>query len=300
MRPLLLSFFVWPYAVFGAAAPIPIHTIRIGLANSRGEITDIKRLEMEKYLLGVVAREMSPDWPIEALKAQAVVARTYAYSELGRFDSDGFDLTSDTRSQIYDPGPVSDSARQAVSKTRGEVLGFHGELLGVYYHSCCGGHTTSPKTAWGAQARSPRPLRGVPDSVCHSSPYMRWTSFFTSKELSGLLGGRRLRGRNVAWVEVASRDRAGYATLLKAKIGRETVRVPGFLLRRELGDKDLPSLKIRRIVKLKGGFEFQGSGMGHGVGLCQWGAKLLALRGWPYERILKHYFPGAVLSVVVE
>ena len=279
--------------------PIPHHTIRIGMANSNGAITKIRSLDVEKYLLGVLPQEMASDWPIEALKAQAVVARTYAYSQLGRFGGHGFDLTSDTRSQVYKkPTLAAPLVARAVKQTAGEVLGWHGKLLGLYYHACCGGHTTSPNSAWGFHKPAPRPLRGVRDSFCRRSPYAHWSAYISSEDLLAAFGRKRWFGGPLRSLEIDGEDRAGYALSFRAKIGRHTMRFPAYRVRQALGHS-LPSLRIAMIRRSKGGYEFFGEGLGHGVGLCQWGARAMAGKGYRYEEILKHYFPGSVLSVVV-
>jgi stage II sporulation protein D len=297
----LLAPFVafWCLLVPSTARPTPHHTIRIGIAGTNGAITKVKRLDVEKYLLGVLPQEMAPEWPIEALKAQAVVARTYAYSQLGRFGGQGFDLTSDTRSQVYKkPAAPAPLVRRAVTETAGEVLGWRGKLLGIYYHACCGGHTTSPNSAWGYTKPAPPPLRGVADRYCRHSPYAHWSSYVSAKDLLASLGHKRLLGATLRSFSIAAKDRAGYALWFKARIGGRTLRFAAYRVRQALGNA-LPSLRIMKIRRSKAGYEFFGEGLGHGVGLCQWGARGMADRGYRYEAILKHYFPGSVLSVVV-
>ncbi|PIR15460.1 MAG: hypothetical protein COV48_14270, partial [Elusimicrobia bacterium CG11_big_fil_rev_8_21_14_0_20_64_6] len=130
-------------------------------------LTIVEEASIEEYLEGVLPHEMNPEWPLEALKAQAVVARTFTYANLGKFHKDGFDLTSDTRSQVYKGmTDVNENVRAAVRQTRGEVLGWKGKLLRVYYHACCGGATTDAGAAWGGEGEIPRPLRGVRDPWC--------------------------------------------------------------------------------------------------------------------------------------
>jgi stage II sporulation protein D len=137
--------------------------------NADGTVTAVDELGIEDYLLGVLPHEMDPGWPLESLKAQAVVARTFAYTQLGKYRKSGFDLTSDTRSQVFtgtaDPAPA---ILRAVRETRGEVLGYKGKILPVYYHACCGGHTADAASVWGGA--SSRPISGVRDRWCKDSP----------------------------------------------------------------------------------------------------------------------------------
>lgn len=267
--------------------------------NEDGTVTVVDELGIEDYLLGVLPNEMDAAWPIESLKAQAVVARTFAYSHLGKFKKSGFDLTPDTRSQMYlGIGEAPPSVKTAVEKTRGEVLGYKGALLDVYYHASCGGHTTDPASVWGDTIKPPKPLQGVRDRTCAASPHNGWSVFFPDEDLLAALRPGTLDSGPLKSIKVASRGSGGYATSFKARIDRDDVIVGANAFRSRLGSSDLKSVLITKIVKRKGGFEFYGAGSGHGVGLCQWGARLQAQSGKRYEKILKFYFPGSTLSVV--
>lgn len=262
-------------------------------------VTVVEELPIERYLLGVLPFEMDPDWPAEALKAQAVVARTFAYTQLGKYRKEGFDLSTDTRSQVYGGRGADNAAvRKAVESTRGEVLGYNGQILNVYYHSCCGGHTESPAVIWGGEA--PPPLRGVKDKYCSASPLASWTAYVTMDQLAASLQRNRLSGGKLKKFAVAARDAAGYVSAFAARLGGETLTVKAAELRSALGADRLRSLRISAVRTLKNGVEFTGGGSGHGVGLCQWGARLQADKGRGYEKILKYYFPGSKLSVIDE
>ncbi|TBR24342.1 SpoIID/LytB domain-containing protein, partial [bacterium] len=118
--------------------------------NVDGTVTVIDELGLEEYLFGVLPHEMSPDWPLEALKAQAVVARTYALARLGRGPDAAFDLTDDNYSQVY-TGLTTESelVRKAVRDTAGRILLYNGKPLPAFYHSTCGGHTAGALDVWG-------------------------------------------------------------------------------------------------------------------------------------------------------
>ncbi|HAM35818.1 MAG TPA: hypothetical protein DEB40_12200 [Elusimicrobia bacterium] len=269
-------------------------------SNRDDTVTVIEEVGVEDYLMGVLPHEMETNWPVEALKAQAVVARTFAYTQLGKYRKAGFDLTSDTRSQMYGGVSVPSAAvRLAVAATRGEVLGYRGELLNVYYHACCGGHTADYASVWG-QGYAPRPLRGVRDGYCPNSPLAHWRVSFPKSDVLVALQNRRLIGGKLRSLRVGRRDAAGYARTFVAGIGAETLVVPSETLRRRLGATELRSVRIRSVRLRRGSVDFEGSGSGHGVGLCQWGARLQAEQGRRYESILRYYFPGSTLSVVDE
>jgi stage II sporulation protein D len=264
-------------------------------------VTVVEDAGVEAYLEGVLPHEMDPDWPLEALKAQAVVARTFTYANLGKFAKQGFDLTADTSSQVYKGRTrVNENVRAAVRQTRGEVLGWQGKLLRVFYHACCGGATTSPATAWNADAEVPKPLRGVRDPWCRASPHMSWRAYFAWPELTSALSEKRLLPGPLTSLKLGARDAAGHALTIIGKAGGRSVEVRANDLRRALGGTELKSLRLRALSVLKKGVEFDGAGSGHGVGLCQWGARLQAEKGRSYETILRFYFPGAELSEVDE
>ena len=266
---------------------------------ARGTVLVVSELSVEDYLLGVLPREMEPNWPLEALKAQAVVARTFAYYNLGKYKEDGFDLTSDTRSQVYG-GIANQSAavRQAVAQTRGEVLGYQGALLAAYYHACCGGHTADYTLVWGGAA--PLPLRGVEDRFCTRTPLYRWKAFVPAAEvLAALPRGGKHSGR-LEDFSLGRRDGAGYVRSFTVKVGGESVSVSGEEFRKSVGPTRLRSLRLRSARLRRDGVWFEGTGSGHGVGLCQWGSRAQAEKGRSYETILRYYFPGATLSVVDE
>ena len=265
-------------------------------------VTVIEEVGVEDYLEGVLPHEMDPDWPLEALKAQAVVARSFAYANMGKFKKDGFDLTADTRSQMYKGvTAVNDNVRRAVKDTRGEVLGWHGELLRVYYHACCGGRTENAAEAWGGDPKAtPPPLRGVKDPWCAASPHMRWTAYFTWQDLMTAIEERRHLPGPLKTLKIGRRDVAGYVRDFVARSGGKDLTVKASELRASLGASELKSARITRLIVKKKGLEFVGAGSGHGVGLCQWGARIQADKGRKYEQILKFYFPGADLSEVAE
>ena len=265
-------------------------------------VTVVEELPLEEYLEGVLPHEMDPDWPLEALKAQAVVARTFAYANMGKFRKDGFDLTADTRSQVYRGlAAVNENVRAAVRQTRGEVLGWQGKILRVFYHSCCGGATEDAAMAWGGDLKeTPPPLRGVKDSWCRTSPNFNWSAYFTWMDLMAAIQEKIPLPGPLTALKISRRDRAGFVLSFIARAGRRNVEVKSSDLRQSLGAGELRSTKILRLARTQGGLEFRGAGSGHGVGLCQWGTKLQALKGRSYDRILRFYFPGAVLSEVSE
>lgn len=169
-----------------------------------GRLSVVNVVNLEEYLLGVVPNEMSPSWPAEALKAQAVAARTYAEANRGKQKADGFDLRNNTDDQAY--GGVNaeqPSTTSAVQATRGQVITYQGQLVATYYHSSSGGHTENNENYWSGV---PRPyLRGVPDydnvpdhGKVKGNPYYAWSLQFTPEEFAQKL---KLAGYDVGQVK---------------------------------------------------------------------------------------------------
>lgn len=266
--------------------------------NAHGAVTAMEETDIEGYLVGVLPREMDPSWPLEALKAQAVVARTFAYTQLGKYKSEGFDLTGDTRSQVYGgAGPELPSVRKAVQETKREVLGYNGDILSVYYHACCGGHTADASDVWPSGERSPKPLRGVRDKYCDKLP-TEWRAYFPGDDILAAVERHRLIAGRLRAFKIGRKDLAGFVRDFVLKVGDETMRVAAADLRQWLGASELRSTRVAKVHATAKGVELVGRGSGHGVGLCQWGAKVQAERGRTYQTILAFYFPGSTLSEI--
>ena len=153
-----------------------------------GGVTSINVLDLDSYLRGVVAGEMPSSWPLEALKAQAVTARTYALAT--RKTGGAFDQYPDTRSQVY-RGVVGESVRSdaAVAQTSGRILTYNGAPAATYYFSTSGGHTENIEFSWVGSLSKPW-LVGVPDPYDDRSPYHRWQVTFSTATLTRALGAR--------------------------------------------------------------------------------------------------------------
>lgn len=172
-----------------------------------GRLSVVNVVNLEEYLLGVVPNEMSPSWPVEALKAQAVAARTYAEANRGKQKADGFDLRNNTDDQAY--GGVNaeqPSTTSAVRATKGQVITFQGRLVATYYHSSSGGHTENNENYWSGVPLDY--LRGVPDDdnvpdygKIKGNPNYAWSYQFTPEEFAQKL---QLAGYGVGQVKTVT------------------------------------------------------------------------------------------------
>ena len=260
-----------------------------------------RELPLEEYLAGVLAGEASIEIELEALKAQAVVSRTFAVRNLGRHAREGFDFCSTTHCQrfVLPKARSHAAARQAVEATRGEtLLDRKNQPADVYFHAACGGVTANLETLWGGEA--PAYLRGVKDDFCASMPHRNWTQAISVAQMVKALQSdeRTNAGLPLKNVTISKRDATGRAEEITIEAARRlTVRGWDFklIVGRALGWQMVKSSRFE-ITRSGDSFVFRGSGFGHGLGLCQEGAHVMAVRRMNYRQIVSFYFPGARLS----
>lgn len=254
----------------------------------------LNHVSVEEYLLGVVASEMPERFGLEALKAQAVAARSFA---LASMSSQGW-LYADTRSQMY--GGVraeTPLSARAVRETNGQVLtGVTGPLL-AWYHSTCGGRTTPAQLVFPNASLSVmhRPVDCVD---CYGSPMYSWQRRISSERMCRAMD---LPAGPLDMVGVELDDLPGRPERLFVRSGPRATSKAMLSLRRKLSaglplSEQLPSTRLARAPRVEGGeIIFDGHGWGHGVGMCQYGAAGFAARGASYRSILRRYYPGANL-----
>lgn len=269
-------------------------TVRVRLGNPPSAI---RELPFEAYVAGVVAAEGSVETQVESLKALAVVSRSYALQNLGRHASEGFDFCSTTHCQQFwlSKTPTRALVRRAVTQTTAAILyDSQGHAAETYFHAACGGQTANLETLWGA--RAPGHLRGVRDDYCAARPHRNWTCEIAATQLAQALRGeaRTAVGARLDRITVLQRDASGRVQTLAVTGERRRV-LSGWdfkmLVGRKLGWQFLKSSWFE--VERRGErFVFNGHGFGHGLGLCQEGAHVMAERGMRYQQILAFYFPG--------
>ena len=245
----------------------------------------ISSLPFEKYIEGVIAAEIGQEWALEALKAQAVAARTYAmYQQTGTGERD-YQITSSMFHQSYKGENTNETISRAVKETEGEILLYKGKPIQAFYHSACRGNTELPDEVWGESLPY---LRSVPCKG-ENSPYEQWRRRFYRDEIK-----KALKTGDIKDMSITAFTSTGRVKLLKIAAEDSETEVKAVDLRRLLGYRELPSTSFSITIE---GDEiiFEGGGYGHGVGLSQWGALELANEGKNYKEILKHYYPGAVL-----
>jgi SpoIID/LytB domain protein len=261
-----------------------------------------RELPVEEYLVGVLAGEASVENEIEALKAQAVVSRTFALKNRRRHAQEGYDFCSTTHCQRFAMVKANSAgaavARRVVEATGGEVLQDQSrQIVDAYFHAACGGVTANIETLWGAPA--PAYLRGVRDDFCATMPHRRWMQAIPADQLARALQSdeRTDAGARLDSITVSKRDATGRAEMITIEGSRRrTVRGWDFklIVGRTLGWQMIKSSRFD-VARAGTDFVFRGGGFGHGLGLCQEGAHVAARRGMNYRQILNHYFPGTRL-----
>ncbi len=266
---------------------------------------------MEDYLRGVVPPEIGfkDDTPIEAIKAQAVAARTYAMGHLQQYGDEPFDMKSTVVDQLYQGYDVETTlVNQAIDQTVGRVVMFKDSFINAYYHSTCGGMTDDIAEVWDKPAASY--LIPVDDSAaCSWSKYYNWQEQFTEKQLRGRIEqylssdrGHDIRISPITDIKIVKRTPGGRVAKLMIRTDSDTYhfykdRIRWVIGRASSADLILPSdlfdVDIKRDAEDKiSSVTFNGHGYGHGVGLCQCGAIGRARVGWSFEQILKFYYTG--------
>ena len=263
---------------------------KLVVANEGGKRWTVNHLSLEDYTRGTVPGEVPASWDPEALKAMAIVARSYAWAHSGQ--KGVFDLLPDVRDQHYCARECEkESTNKAVDATAGMVLYWDGRPLSGFNHSCCAGGTEDVRELWGGPAT--RPLGGVTCRWCQRSRhYGPWTFVVEKESLAKKLEGAIGEGRKVEAVRTEGETPSGRVRTVVIITDKGEVRVPSGRFRLALGSVGFRSA---RFTVHDGGtaVSFAGTGWGHGVGMCQEGAQAMARSGRSFEYILQYYFPGA-------
>jgi stage II sporulation protein D len=259
---------------------------------TEGGLRVVNRVALEDYVAGTLGSEIYPDWDAETLKAQAVVARTYALYMRARRAGEPFDVGVGTDDQVYGGvGAETRTVRAAVRATRGERLVYAGAPILAAYHSASGGQTASAEEVWGRAV--PYLLsRPVPDE--EDSPDTYWRASVSGTTLGRALIPLGLRVGAVRRVRVEARSASGRASRVRLQGTEGSGSVTARELRSALGPSVIRST-LFEVRNADDGFIFVGSGHGHGVGMSQWGAQAMAKRGASYREILAWFYPETTL-----
>jgi stage II sporulation protein D len=262
----------------------------------QGQLLAVNHLPLREYLISNVGSEMHPKWEKEALKAQAVASRSYALYMKNNPRNPLYDVESTINDQVYLGDIVkSPSLIQAIDSTDGEYLSEKELPMKAFYHSRCGGHTSGPENMWANSNkvyRSPQ----IPCPYCQENPF-KWQWNITREEFMRKLN---LPEKENPFLALLPLDRSSFGRLMKLKVQTRVAsrELTAEQLRALLGFEKLKSNAFQWQMNLKQ-IGFSGIGLGHGVGLCQWGAKYFAQKGKSYRMILSHYYPYAGIRRLV-
>lgn len=272
---------------------------QVRLIRTSAGINVINEIDLDDYLAGVVGKEMPRAWPPEALKAQAVAARSFALYRRSKQKNPLYDLVNTTKDQVY--GGIdgeAESTRMAVRSTSGQILAYQGNVIEALFHANSGGHTENSEQVFSGTIPY---LRGVPD-FDQEAPNFQWSANFSQAQLQEHIPGLG----NIVSMTPQSTTAHGRV---------KTIKIVG-----ELGTKAMKGRELRQALKLKStlfkvmpqsklvasqtqpppdqtsGFIIQGRGHGHGLGLSQWGALALAQKGNTYQQILQHYYQNTTIE----
>jgi len=262
--------------------------------NSAEKLIVINRIGLEDYIRGILYHEVSAKWPMEAMKAQAVAARTYALYRMKENKDQAYDVTSDIYSQVYG-GKSSEKYRTnlAVKRTKNIIMTYQGDILPAYFHAHCGGHTENAANVW--KHESILPLSGKICDFCYRAPHYYWEKNLRLKDIQDKLNEKGYALGLIKDISVVERNKSGRIVNLKIteRNGRETI-IKGKDFRNMIGPNIIKSNLYS--ITMKGYYcDFIGRGWGHGVGMCQWGARQMALSRFKYDDILRYYYPGVSL-----
>ncbi len=259
----------------------------------------VYEMSVEAYLAGVLAGEMRSDWPMEALKAQAILARTFVmkFCTDKKSKYEGADISTDVEeAQAYDATGVNERIEQAVKETEGLVLSNHGELPYAWFHAHSGGMTALAGEGLGWDKAEPDYTQNVPGEESEQAPEetAAWQILFAEKAFLQAAERCGVQAEKLESVSVGQRGPSGRATTIL--INGQSVDAAE--MRLALGSTQMRSTLLESLRIENGGVRMAGKGYGHGVGMPQWGAYAMAEKGKTAEEIVTYYFRNVTVEKI--
>jgi stage II sporulation protein D len=256
----------------------------------------INVLPIDEYLMSVVPGEIPANWDKEALRAQAVAARTFTYYHIKTSHSkfSAYDLDATVATQVY-RGIIDEKPQttEAVKDTSGQIMVYEDKPILSYFHSTCGGKTIDDRYVW---EKSHLPyLQGITCGFCNDSTRYSWESKLHLAEIHAAMLKKYPAMGAIRAISFKKKDDRVVEVLINNSRG--TIRMNGNNFRLMFSPEKIRSLYFTS-KKDSDGLVLKGHGWGHGVGLCQWGARGMAMRGYSYREILSHYYMGVKIASV--
>lgn len=270
------------------------------------ETGQIHEMMLEEYIAGVVAGEMFPDWPVEAYAAQAIFARSFTMDFIstgGVKDKYGADVsTSIQETQAFNPEAVTNDIKKGVEMTRGEVMTYDNRFVRGWFHAYSGGITAWAKEGLDYKEEEPPFTASVelPENEYVPDDVKEWTAEYSAAELNGLLGTAGLNVGDIQGLEITEKGPSGRVTLITVTgtQGEETISGPEFRL--AVDSTKMKSALVRDFTFENGVLTITGTGYGHGVGLSQWDAFMLAEEGKSPKEIVETFFEGIEIRKIYD
>ncbi|MDR2396126.1 MAG: SpoIID/LytB domain-containing protein [Endomicrobium sp.] len=263
----------------------------------KNKMTVINVLAIEEYLKGVLPREVGASWPIEALKSQAVISRTYTIANFNKHKDQGFDLCSTTHCQVY--GGLSHHTHltnQAVNETNREVLTYKDKVIQAVFHATCGGHTDSPEYVWNWQD-IPHYLKGRKCGYCNNAPYITWEQVLDEHFINEKLSQNNKIGK-IKKINIKGKTSAKAAKEVEIVHSKGSINLNAYQFRILVDPWKIKSHTFESIKVKNDKIYFKGKGWGHKVGLCQEGTKGMAQKGKTYKKILLYFYPKTKIETI--
>lgn len=260
---------------------------RMQIVAGKGGMYIINHVPTETYLEGVLNAEINTNWPIEAVKAQAVIARTFALFKREQRKEKLWHISAGEYDQVYKGDGISDErGKRVIELTYGIIVSYRGRLAQTFYHSNCGGITENPSSLW--KGSYPYPylkVKSVPYGK--SDPRFQWQASISNREILQVLKKSGIHLTELNHLSIGEYTPSGRVKNLVFNKSPAHA-IPAETFRRLTGYRRIQSL-LFDVVRIPGGYFFKGRGNGHGVGLSQWSAKEMAEVGYRYHEIL-HFF----------
>jgi len=260
---------------------------------------EIVEMPLEEYLCGVVAAEMATDWPEEALQAQAILARTFTLEKMqnGGVPKRGTDASTDVEEfQAYDAKKINQAVREAVKETEGEVVTYNGKLIKAWFFADGGGVTAATALEGLGYDKEKTPyIHSVrdPGIDLQDNENRAWEVSFTLDEVKKALEQvNGLAPKQITNVEITAQGQSGRAT----KIAFNDMEVGAAAFRLAIGSEKMKSNLLEDIQIEDQKLIIKGKGYGHGVGMSQWGAKAMAIKGEDAEDIIRYFFKDVTIE----
>ncbi len=235
--------------------------------------TEIKVVNFSSYIAGVISKEMPLSWPIEALKAQAVVARNFALYKMNINQNKDFDVRNDIWDQVFQPTDSAKAIKAARETKEIRLTDENGKTIQTFFHADCGGQTVPAWAVWPGS----KSFGVAEDTYCKKRTRSEWTytvdrDKFIVDTSNDKIKAQKFKSKWVSMAELTMNE-------IRKTFGFDQIR----------SHPDQIKIEEDKVV-------FSGRGYGHGVGLCQWGAMEMARAGFNYKQILAHYYPKAFVE----